>query len=438
MPSLSNRRPAPFLKTGLRSVAALLLAGVLPACGGGDAGTVSQAPTEQRALEIPDAWQSDYHGIFCITVTPDLVAATRTYLDDFEVTPNSIYDGRAHWYAGGTHGYPVDNQPYGGGDDAVLVKYGDGGSRIWARYLGGTGDDLAYGVASDGDNVVFVAGATDSPSFDGQATRGGRDLFLARYDGDGNRMWTRLLGGSGDDAARCVGLDGAGNVFVAGATTSTDLGQPPGASGSAILLAKYDAPGNRLWVRLFGGTGDEVVQAMQVDGRGDFYITGSTGSPVLDNQVNPGGTSAFLAKYDTDGNRLWTRIFGGTGNDAARAVAVDNAGNVFIGGYSFSRRVGEWLNFASVASDNVSADAFLARYDAAGNLAWSRLLGSASSDLGAGVRPGPDGTIGLIGFRNCDSLDLAGNFHVSLGQTHFLATFAPDGTLLNILSSSDY
>jgi hypothetical protein len=372
-------------------------------------------------LVIPDPPET--HGIIEVNIR----------WDPYELA-QSLSDGRANWGVGrfdtGLY-YPPAG---GGGYDAFLAQYDARGDRIRSQLIGGAGDEAAYGVASDGDNAIYVVGTTNSPVMDNMAGAGGNDAFIAGFDAAGNRIWTRLLGGDGDESARFVAIGSGGDVFVAGSTTSSILDNQAGGGGRDIFLAKFDRLGNRIWTRLLGEAGDEVVRCLKIDGSGSIYITGSATSSMMDTQAAAGGSDAFLARYDANGNRVWTRLFGGTGDDGALALAIDGAGSAYICGYSYSCRLDGWLNTTSHGNDNLYADAFLAKYDVGGTLVWSRLLGSWNSSFGAGLSTETNGAVTMTGLMWCDSLTRSGDYAPISGDIHFWASFDPSGGLLGISS----
>ncbi|MFN3166756.1 MAG: SBBP repeat-containing protein [Phycisphaeraceae bacterium] len=153
-----------------------------------------------------------------------------------------------------------------------------------------------------------------------------------------SESWTRLVGTGADDDGGEVQVDAAGNVYV----TGWSEGSLPGftnAGGKDVFLAKYDPQGNEIWTRQFGSGLDDESFGLAVDAAGTVYVAGST-TGALQGQANAGSSDpadpnrrdAFLVKYDTDGNRLWAEQFGGLGNDGAWDVVLDDAGDVYLSG----------------------------------------------------------------------------------------------------------
>src|SRR5439155_1266491 len=139
-----------------------------------------------------------------------------------------------------------------------------------------------------------------------QTSAGGVDAFLRKYDAAGNTLWTRQFGTSADDLADAVAVDGTG-VYMAGFTGGTLPGQTS-AGGVDAFLRKYDSSGNVLWTRQFGTSAYDSAVAIAADGT-SVYVAGFTGGTLL-GQTSAGGYDAFLRKYDSSGNVLWTRQFG--------------------------------------------------------------------------------------------------------------------------------
>jgi len=212
--------------------------------------------------------------------------------------------------------------------DYVTIKYAPDGSQQWvARYNGpGNDDDEAQALALDGSGNVYVAGLSV-----GSGT--GADYATIKYGPDGGEEWVARYNGPGNsvDYGYGLGVDGAGNVYVTGLSYGSGTGED-------YATIKYDgASGDQLWEKRYNGPGNanDEAQALVVDGVGNVYVTGwSVGY----------GTSWDYAiiKYGPDGGEQWVARYNGPGNgdDKARAVAVDGAGNVYVTGYSYASGTG--------------------------------------------------------------------------------------------------
>lgn len=242
----------------------------------------------------------------------------------------STADG-AVFVTGGTTG-TFDGQVNSGGSDAFVVKYDSDGNMVWARQVGTAAYDDGYGVATDGDGAVLLAGATDA-AFDGQVTSGGWDAVVVKLDASGEILWTRQFGSSEDDAARGVATDAAGNVFVAGWTSGAIDGIPNLGSRDGFLT-KFDAAGTWQWTRLLSTESDESINDLTTDDAGNIYVGGYTQGS-LEGHSNAGERDVMIAKYDTDGVLQQTWQVGTEHADSGYDITVGSNGHVYVGGDQF-------------------------------------------------------------------------------------------------------
>jgi hypothetical protein len=318
------------------------------------------------------------------TATLDWVHQFGTPLPTNEV--GRAVDGHGNVYVVGDTNGTFDGQAPAGGQDTFLAKYDSGGNQLWVRQLGTAGNDVGNGVAVDAAGNAYLSGYT-SGTFSGQTSAGGTDAFLAKYDGSGNQLWVRQLGTAFYDYGGAVAVDGAGNAFLTGFTTGT-FGGLISAGGRDAFLAKYDATGNQLWLRQLGTSGADSGFGLASDSSGNAYVVGETDG-AFTGQSSAGGQDVFLAKYDGDGNQLWVRQLGIASTESATGAAVDPAGNAYLAGYTYG-------TFSGQASAG-GQDAFLAKYDAAGNPLWVRQLGTPGNDSGSGVAVDDGGSAYLAG-----------------------------------------
>jgi uncharacterized delta-60 repeat protein len=211
--------------------------------------------------------------------------------------------------------------------DFATIKYSPGGKQLWvARYNGpGNRDDKACGLAVDGSGNIYVTGSSlGSNSYD--------DFATIKYSTSGNQLWAKRYNGPGNynDQANAITVDGSSNVYVTGRC---------GVSGtlwSALDFAtiKYNANGKQLWVKRYNGpaNGLDEALAIAIDGAGNVYVTGhSEGAGEY-----PESYDYATIKYNTSGKQLWAKRYNGPGNytDEATAIAVDGSGNVYVTGLS--------------------------------------------------------------------------------------------------------
>jgi hypothetical protein len=292
-------------------------------------------------------------------------------------------DALGNVYISGYTSGSLCDPPNAGGVDAFVSKYDTSGNLLWCRQLGSSGDDYSFGASADGLGNVYMSGYT-SGSLDGP-NAGPHDAFVTKYDAAGNLLWTRQLGTSVNDYSLGVSADGLGNVYFSG-QTSGSLGGPNAGSEDAFLT-KYDASGNLVWSRQLGTSAHDTSYDVSADGVGNAYISGYTNGSL--DGPNAGGVDAFVSKYDSSGNLVWTRQLGTSDDDWSYRVSADEIGNAYVSG----------TTFGSLAEPNVGLhDAFVTKYDGSGNLLWTRQLGTSVQDASWGVSPDGLGNVYLSGY----------------------------------------
>jgi hypothetical protein len=267
-------------------------------------------------------------------------------------------------YIVGAAGGDLPGQSGAGAGDGFVRKYGATGAEVWTRQFGShnAAHDVASGMDADGN--VYIAGWVFG-QLPGLSTAGGLDAFVRKYDAAGNLVWTRQFGGLGNDQVEAIVADASG-VYVAGRTDFGLPGHTP-LGGDDAFVRRYDSDGNEIWTRQFGTATLDQAFGVAVHGSA-LYVTGRTFG-AFPGGVNAGGLDGFLRKYDLNGNDLWTQQFGTAASDSAFAVAAGGSG-VYVGGMTEGAFDGE-----------VNAgfhDAFLSRYDEEGSLVWTRQFGTQS------------------------------------------------------------
>jgi len=321
-------------------------------------------------------------------------------------------DSNNNVYITGSTSGSLDGNTSAGSNDALLVKYDSSGTKIWTRQLGSTNYDIAYGVAIDSNNNVYITGFTDG-SLDGNTSAGSFDVFLVKYDSTGTKVWTRQLGTTAIDYARDVAIDSNNNVYITGITQGSLDGNTH-AGNNDVFLVKYDSSGSKIWTRQLGTTAIDYVEGVAIDSNNNVYITGYTLGSLYG--TNAGNNDAFLVKYDSTGTKLWTRQLGSTVADYAQDVAIDSNNNVYITGYTLGSLYG------TNAGNN---DAFLVKYDSTGTKVWTRQLGSMGSDIAYRVAIDSNNNVYITGYT---SGRLDGNNNAGSNDA-FLAKYVAPGWL---------
>ena len=309
-----------------------------------------------------------------------------------------------------------------GDHDIFLARYDADGNLLYAQRIGGTAWDVGYGAAADGSGGALLTGIFSGlADFDGDgaadlSSAGKHDAFLARYDADGNLLYARRIGSPSSDRGYGVASDGAGGAFVSGyfsgsvALSGTNLTSAGRTDG---FLARYDTDGNLLYARRFGGASSDVGYGVATDGSGGAFVTGLfEGSADFDDDgaadlASTGDFDGFLAHYDPNGDFLYARRFGSTSSDYGTGITGNGSGGAFVTGHFSGSADFDDDGTADLTSAG-RADAFLAHYDADGDLLYARRFGGSTWDFSSGLATDGSGGAFLVGFFS-GSVDFDGD-----------------------------
>lgn len=205
-------------------------------------------------------------------------------------------------------------------------------SQSW--FTGSSGSSGAADLAIDATGSLYITGITNA-TLQSDITNPftGGDAFVIKIGSSGViQQQAVTLGsvGSGQDYARGVAVDGSGNAYITGQTDGTLPGQVS-AGGRDAFVAKYDSNLNRLWVNQFGTASLDEGQAIGVDAAGSVYASGETNASLFGNAYL-GGSDAWFAQFNAAGNRLNSRQVGTDRDDESYGIAIDSAGSVYLSG----------------------------------------------------------------------------------------------------------
>ncbi len=253
-----------------------------------------------------------------------------------------------------------------GPHDVYVIKTNAQGDTLWSRVYGDTShapgkNDVGKDVQQTLDGGYVVVGSTSSYG------AGLWDVFLIRTNAQGDTLWTRTYGGSGNDYGYAVFPTRDSGFVIAGTTDSY------GAGGGDVYLVKTNARGDTLWTRTYGGGAGEDGNCVQQASDGGYIIAGSTSS------FGAGGSDAYLVKTDAQGVAAWAKTFGGAYPDLARSVQQTSDGGYIVAGQ----------NRPSANPDECYA--YLIKTNAQGDSLWSRRFSGSSGANGTSVRQAQDG-----------------------------------------------
>jgi hypothetical protein len=328
---------------------------------------------------------------------------------------------------------------FGAGEsDIYLVRTDNLGHPLWTRTVGGNFRDESYFVQETADQGFVVAGFTRSFG------SGSGDAYIIKTNSSGHLQWTRTFGGNDEDGARCVRQTTDGGYIAAGEVASW------GAGDWDVYLVKMDAQGNLQWQRAFGGRYHDYAIAVQQTTDGGYVVAGIT------NSFGAGGADFYVIKTNNQGIPQWSRTYGGSSDEMANAVQQTNDGGFMIAGWTYSfgagdadvylvktnsqgvvqwtrtyggtgfdgagsaRQMGDgrYILAGYMSTDVGDSNFMLMKVDSNGNLLWKRNYGGRNDEIWGCVCPTYDGGFVVGGWTFSYGLGYDDYFLVKTGPDH--------------------
>lgn len=292
-------------------------------------------------------------------------------------------------------GGTVGKKTSAGKSDAFVARLGADGKLAWAQTWGAARDDLANAIAVKGDKIAVAGSFLDDIKIGtfAKKSNGSDDLYIAAFDKDGDADWLWTAGGIDSDGVNAIAATPDGGWVIGGSftdalsvTAGTGMANVKSKGGTDALLIKLGANGDTEWVKSFGGRYDDTILHVAVDANSNVFVQG-----VFKDQADFGGKTPLkagggsdndvvLAKYDTNGDHVWSQRFGNAFNDVAGGLAVDPSGQITIAG-SFENKGS--ISFGQ-GDDHTSlgeADVYVARFTNDGKLVWAKSYGGERVDV---------------------------------------------------------
>ncbi len=321
----------------------------------------------------------------------------------------------------------------------------------YSTYLGGSGYDMAFDVAADAQGNAHIVGLTLSSDFPYQnplqgSYGGSGDVFITKLNYEGNALiYSTFLGGNSADTGISIAVDAGANVYVAGRTASSDFPtenplQSMLSGSEDSFVAKLNSMGNTLvYCTYLGGSGNDKANGIAVDEGLNACITGYTNS-INFPTANPiqetyggGDNDVFIVKLDEIGTSLiYSTYLGGNNNDRGRAIAVDDEGNAYITGNTYSSNFPTQSAFQAIFGG--SWDAILAKIDNLGNsLIYSTYIGGSNGDMGLDIAVDDENQASITGYTKAYNFPTENPFQATYGGGEydaFITKFSATGNTM--------
>ncbi len=311
----------------------------------------------------------------------------------------------------------VFNLTSNGYDDVFITKFDASGNFVFAKSIGGIGDDDGVSIAIDASSNILVTGFFDtSADFDPDSNGvfnlsiSGVGMFVLKLDNAGNFIWAKATTTNGWPGG--IAVDASDNVYTTGFYMGTVDFDPDSiatyslsSDSSAtpdIYISKLNSHGNFVWAKSMGGSTTDIGHCIAVDFAGNVITSGYfTGTSDFDpdggaiyNLIASSGKDGFISKLDSNGNFIWAGALNASGDAWGFSLAPDLAGNIYLTGY-FSGAIDFDPSTSVINSrgSNGLEDIFIGKYSSAGNLIWALPIGGTGGDFANSVVVDASGVI---------------------------------------------
>ncbi|PSR53313.1 hypothetical protein AHMF7605_07105 [Adhaeribacter arboris] len=323
-------------------------------------------------------WDQTYGGVITNTSTQTYGSS---YLQSVITTNNGyLLGGRSNSSMGNDK-----TQGRRGSYDFWLVSTNTRGNKLWDKRYGGSGEENLQVVVNTSDGG-YVLGGTSSSGFSGdvtQAGRGGQDFWIIKINADGTKLWDQRYGGSGNDVLKALVATPGGGFILGGYSNSGLNGDKTQASrgGNDYWILKIDEDGNKIWDKRFGGSGNDVFKSLVITPDGHYLLAGSSSSGVGGDKSEPvwGGAQAdyWVVKINSTGNKIWDKRFGGKSSDDLEALVATADGSYLLGGLSYSFPEGDKTDTQGWFEVGIG-EYWLVKIDSNGNKILDKVLNGTS------------------------------------------------------------
>lgn len=302
---------------------------------------------------------------------------------------NKFLGGRGFDNAAAVAIHPVDGAVYAGGTvrstdgdikgahgimaDFWITKMNYKGELLWTKTLGGTGIDEARDIRTTQDGGCIIIGTSTSQDGDVKGNHGKMDIWTVRLNKQGEVLWSKALGGTGNDKGNAVLPLSDGGFLILGESGSKNGDMTRSYGGLDAWVCKLDENGTLVWERSYGGSGsDAAMNACELDDR-SVVLLNTTDSKDFDIPESKGNKDLWLLRIEDLGSISWQKIIGGEDNDEAHALIRAHDGGLIIGGTTFS-------STGDIKGNKGNGDLLLVKVDLEGTLQWTKTYGGSEPD----------------------------------------------------------
>ncbi len=282
-----------------------------------------------------------------------------------------------------------DNDTYSSRPDIFLSKFNSGGTNQWIKSFGTPFDDFSNGIAVDSSGNIYISGYTKG-DFDNDSITANPDIILLKYNPSGTKIWHKQIGTSFDDRGNGIAIDTSNNIYITGYSKG-DLDNNTNSGKSDAFLMKFDSGGSKQWTKLIGTSSDDIANDIIIDSSNNIYITGYSNG-YFDNHTNTGNSDIFISKYNSTGNKQWSKLFGSNLDDVGNELALDSLSNIYITGFSRGNLDNK--------TNSGNSDIFISKYNSDGSNQKTELLGTSSDDKAYSVQLDSNNQIYITGYTN--------------------------------------
>jgi len=379
----------------------------------------------------------------------DLVMVGRTNSTDFPVSTGASQTSNG-----------------GGSSDGFIVKFTTSGTRLWATYYGGSGEDNTRSCVADSNGNIYTIGTTASLNLPTKDLGSGAyfqanntavmlnpnnfTAFLGKFSTTGQMLWSTYFGGSTGENGINVWIDGSNSLLVTGSSASPDFPVSSGAFQTTYggpqqgdvfgdaFLGKFSPSGALQWLTFIGGTLDDLGYGIATDSQNNIYLSAQskgdfpTSPGAYQTTYGGGSQDAVIGKFSPSGARLWLSYYGGSGSEQGTGILFLN-NFVYMAGYSSSNLPGPSAGVAQPVSGGGPGDGYISKWNpdnGANQLVWRTYTGGSGDDGIDEITRTPSGNIVCGGWTSSANYPVTPNaYQVTHGGGYdgHVSTFDENG-----------